>query len=443
MSAGAETGGKSLGLATCTALVIGNMVGSGFFIAPAALARFGGTALVGWAVMAVGAVCLGMVFARLARIAPATGGPYAYTRMGFGRFAGFLIAWGYWISIWASLPAIAAALVGYLGALFPALADHRLLRFAIGFGSIWGVALVNLRGVKEAGMFQVVTTYTKIVPFLAIALLGLLWVDWGAFTPLNPTGEPFLSALAATAPLTMFAFLGIESATVPAGDVIDPRRTIPRATVIGTLVSALIYLLGTAVVMGVIPRETLMRSHAPFADAATAMWGGWAGTVIALAAVISSLGALNGWTLMLAQVPMAAAQDGAMPAVFGQLSARGVPARGLLISVSLSTALALVSTSGSGALVAFYDLVVNLSTDAAMVPYVFCCVVEAILFVHRKPISRALRVGPFTPVSIVAFVFSLGTIYGAGASAGMWSLILILLAAPVWTFLRGAPSNPE
>ncbi|MGH6906059.1 MAG: amino acid permease, partial [Geminicoccaceae bacterium] len=206
----------ALGLATCTALVIGNMVGSGFFIAPSALAPYGTTALIGWAVMAVGAMCLGMVFARLARIAPATGGPYAYTRMGFGRFAGFLIAWGYWISIWASLPAMAAALVGYLRVLIPALAGQRTLNIAIGLGAIWAVALVNLRGVKEAGLVQVVTTYTKIVPFIAIAAFGLFWVDWQTFETINPSGEPFLSALAATAPLTMFAFLGIESATVPA-----------------------------------------------------------------------------------------------------------------------------------------------------------------------------------------------------------------------------------
>ncbi len=225
---------------------------------------------------------------------------------------------------------------------------------------------------------------------------------------------------------------------MPAGDVIDPEKTIPRATLIGTVVSALIYLFGTAVVMGVIPRETLMHSAAPFADAARVMWGGWAATVIALAAVISSLGALNGWTLMLAQVPMAAARDGAMPAVFGQLSPRGVPARGLLISVGLSTMLLLLATSGASALVAFYDVIVNLSTDAAMIPYVFCCGVEAILYATRQKVSRALRVGPFTPVAIVAFVFSMGTIYGAGATAGMWSLILVLLATPVWVFLRRA-----
>ena len=320
---GDETGQRSLGLTTCTALVIGNMVGSGFFIAPSALARFGTTALIGWAVMAIGAICLGMVFARLARIAPATGGPYAYTRMGFGRFAGFLVAWGYWISIWASLPAMAAALVGYLAALVPGLVDHRILAIGIALGAMWGVALVNLRGVKEAGLFQVATTFTKLVPFISIAVLGLFWVDWHSFETLNPSGQPFFSALAATAPLTMFAFLGIESATVPAGDVIDPRRT-----------------------------------------------------------------------------------------------------------------------PGTSALVAFYDLIVNLSTDAAMVPYVFCSVVEAVLYVNRRPVSRALRIGPFMPVAIVAFVFSMGTIYGAGAGAGMWSLILILLAGPVWVFLRSAASVP-
>jgi amino acid transporter len=439
---GAE-GGRSLGLTACTALVIGNMVGSGFFIAPSALAPYGTTAIIGWGVMAVGAVCLGLVFARLARIAPATGGPYAYTRMGYGRFAGFLIAWGYWISIWASLPAMAAALVGYLGKLIPGLGQHRALCIGIGLGSMWLVTVINIRGVKEAGIFQSVTTYAKLVPFVAISVFGLAWVDWTTFAVLNPSDQPFLGALAATAPLTMFAFLGIESATVPAGDVIDPERTIPLSTVLGTLVAAAIYILGTTVVLGVIPRETLAKSTAPFADAASVMWGEWAGIVIAVAAIVSSLGALNGWTLMLGQVPMAAAADGAMPGVFGRMSRRGVPALGLVISVGLSTLLVMLETSGSGAMVAFYNLIVQLSTDAAMIPYVFCSVVEAVLFVTRRPLSRALRIGPYMPISLVAFVFSIGTIYGSGATAGMWALILMLLAAPVWAFLARSRSGDE
>jgi amino acid transporter len=266
-------------------------------------------------------------------------------------------------------------------------------------------------------------------------VFGLFWVDWTTFETINPSGKPLLGALAATAPITMFAFLGLEYATVPAGHVIDPTRTIPRATVLGTLIAASVYILGTTVVIGVIPRETLMLSSAPFADAARVMWGDWAAIVIAVAAIISSLGALNGWTLMLSQVPMAAARDGAMPAIFACVSARGVPAHGILISMTLATLLLLVDAAGTKAMAVFYNLIVNLSTDAAMIPYVFCSVVEAILFINRNPLSRALNIGPYVPIGIVAFVFSVGTIYGAGADAGMWSLILLLLAVPVWIHL--------
>lgn len=433
----------SLGLAACTALVVGNMVGSGFFLAPAALAPYGAVAIFGWLVMAVGAICLGLVFARLARLIPATGGPYAYTRLGFGNFAGFVIAWGYWISIWVSLPAIAAALVGYLGVLVPALRERPLTNLGIALGTMWLVTAVNLRGVRHAGTFAMATVYTKLVPFLSIALIGLFWVDWGAFIPVNPTEHSFLTALTATAPLTMFAFLGLESATVPAGDVLDPRRTIPRATVLGLGIATLVYVLGTLVVMGVLPREHLLHSSAPFSDAARVMWGSWAGTVVAVAAIISSLGALNGWTLMLAQVPMAAARDGTFPSLFGQLSPKGVPARGLVLSMSLASGLFILQVSGSTALIALYDFLVDLSTDAAMLPYVFCCFVEAILFLGKHPASRARRIGPYMPIAIVAFLFSMWTIFGAGPEAGMWGLILILLGLPFYVYLRASDLAQE
>ncbi len=424
----------SLGLATCTALVIGNMIGSGFFIAPSALAPYGAMAIIGWGVMAVGAVCLGLVFARLARLVPATGGPYAYTRMGFGRFAGFFVAWGYWISIWSALPAMAAALVGYLAKLFPG-AMGPVVAPAIGVVAIWLVASINIHGVKSAGLFQAITTYTKLVPFVAIGVFGLFWVDWSSFTTVNPSGRPFMSSLAAISPIIMFAFLGVESATVPAGDVIDPHRTIPRATILGTLITAAVYILCTTVVLGVMPLDQLAASGAPFSDAAEIIWGKWAGTIIALAAIISSLGALSGWTLLMGQVPMAAARDGLMPDMFGELSSSGSPYKGLLISASLATGLLLMEASGTGALIAFYNFIVNLSTDAAMIPYIFCCCVEAILVSRRDEVAATFRVGPFTPVALVALVFSLATIYGAGAVAGMWALILILLAAPVWVFV--------
>ena len=433
-------GKAALGLAACTAVVVGNMVGSGFYLSPAAVAPYGLLAIVMWVVMGIGAVCLGLTFARLAAIVPATGGPYAYTRMAYGDFAGFLVAWGYWISIWASLPAIALAFTGALLNVFPAL-QTKAIALALTLGAIWAVVLVNLRGVKAAGLFAELTTYTKLVPFAAIAFIGLFYVRAEHLSDFNPSGEPLLAAAAALAPLTMFAYLGLESATVPAGDVRDPARTIPRATVIGIALAAALYVLGTVVVLGVVPREQLLRSVAPFADAARIMWGSWGAGAVALAVIISSIGALSGWTLMMGQVPMAAAQDSLFPPAFGRLSARGVPAAGIVLSAALATGLVAVQAAGSPGLRAFYDLIVALSTMAAVIPYAFCALALRLVAASR---GQKLRLGP---VELIAFLFALFTVYGCGPQAVLYGLMLLLAGIPVFVWQRaraaGAAPGPE
>src|SRR6476620_2947740 len=186
--------GKSLGLAACTAVVVGNMVGSGFYLSPSATAPYGMLAILAWIVMGAGAICLGLTFARLAGIAPATGGPYAYTRLAYGDFAGFLIAWGYWISIWASLPAIAFAFAGAVMNLAPDLLLNKPMALGLTLGAIWLVGLINLRGVKTAGIFAEITTYGKLVPFAAVALVGLFYVRSENIPALNPTGGSLLVA---------------------------------------------------------------------------------------------------------------------------------------------------------------------------------------------------------------------------------------------------------
>ena len=364
-------GKKSLGVAACTAIVVGNMVGSGFYLSPAAVAPYGNLAILAWVVMGAGAICLGLTFAKLARIAPATGGPYAYARMAYGDFMGFLIAWGYWISIWASLPVIAIAFAGAVMNLFPGV-QGRTMAVALTLAAIWAVVLINLRGVKAAGIFAEITTYSKLLPFGAIALIGLFYIDLSHFQEFNPSGTSVLTASAALAPLTMFAFLGLESATVPAGDVVDAKRTIPLSTVLGITIAASLYVLGTIAVMGIMPREQLVTSLAPFSDAAQVMWGPWGATAISLAVILSSIGALNGWTLLMGQVPMAAAHDGSFPSFFGRLSPRGVPATGIVVSALFATVLVLTQAAGSSGFSAFYTLVVGLSTMTAVIPYAFC-----------------------------------------------------------------------
>lgn len=434
---------KALGLLACTALIIGNMVGSGFYLSPASLASYGLLAIAGWLVMGFGAVCLGLVFARLAHASPATGGPYAYTRAAYGDFAGFIVAWGYWISIWASLPAIAVAFTGYLAGFAPLLKSHRGLAIVVTLAVIWSVVLINMLGVRKAGIFQSVTTIAKLVPFFGIATLGLLWVHPRNFAIFNPSGKPLFQASAAVAPLIMFAYLGLESATVPAGDVRDPGRTIPRATLLGISSAALLYVLGTITVMGVIPREQLERSSSPFADASAAMWGPWAGALIAVAALISSLGALNGWTLLMGQIPMAAAHDGLLPSWFGRRSKRDVPANAILVSAGLATALLLIQASGANGLVAFYNFVVNLSTMAAVIPYAFCALAGVIILRNPEAGETQRKQSSFRLIEIIAFVFAIFTIYGCGAEAVLYGLLLLLLGIPVYVGMRSRVAAPR
>ena len=415
------------------------MVGSGFYLSPAAVAPYGNLAIIAWVVMGFGAVCLGLTFAKLARLAPATGGPYAYTRMAYGDFAGFLIAWGYWISIWTSLPVIALAFAGAVMDLFPAL-HNRPMAVILTLAAIWAVVFVNLRGVKAAGIFSEVTTYTKLVPFAAIALIGLFFIDISHFSEFNPSGKSLLGASAALAPLTMFAFLGLESATVPAGDVRNPKRTIPLSTVLGIVIAALLYVLGTIAVMGLVPREQLVHSVAPFSDAARVLWGSWGATVISFAIILSAIGALNGWTLLMGQVPMAAAQDRLFPPLFGRLSPRGVPAFGIIVSAVFATLLVLSQVAGPPGFSEVYTLIVGLSTMAAVIPYAFCALATGLVAAYAAgggPVPR------LTVVEAIAFIFAVFTLYGCGAQAVLFGLIMLVLGIPVYVWQRRRAGQAE
>jgi arginine:agmatine antiporter len=423
---------KSLGVSACTAIVIGNMVGSGFYLSPASLAPYGNLAILAWAIMGAGAICVGLTFAKLARLAPATGGPYAYTRMAYGDFAGFLIAWGLWISIWSSLPVVAIAFAGAVFDLFPGLRS-RPMAVAFTLGAIWAVVLINLRGVKEAGLFSQVTTYTKLIPFAAIAVVGLFFIDPSNLSEFNPSGKSLLQATAALAPLTMFAFLGLESATIPAGDVINPKRTIPLSTVLGITIAALLYVFGTTAVMGLVPREQLVHSVAPFSDAARVIWGNAGAAAISIAVIISALGALNGWTLLMGQVPMAAARDELFPPLFARLSTQGVPAFGIVLSAIFATLLVLSQVAGPPGFKTFYELVVGLSTMAAVIPYAFCALATGLVAAYVAGSGPVPRLGP---IEVIAFVFSVFTLYGCGAKAVLFGTIMLVLGIPVYVWQR-------
>jgi len=410
------------------------MIGSGIFLLPAALAAYGGISLMGWLFTTGGAMLLALVFAHLGRTAPQAGGVYAYTRAGFGDLAGFLVAWGYWISIWCGNAAIATALAGYVGVFIPPLSQNPLLSGLTAAGAIWLLSWVNAMGVRVAGIVQLITTVLKLLPLVAIGTLGLVFFRPENFSPLNRSGETALSAITATATLTLWAFTGLESATIPADNIVDPRRTIPRATILGTLSAAAVYVLGSVAVMGVISPEVLARSTAPFADAAGTMWGSWASYAVAAGAAISCIGALNGWILLQGQLPFAAARDGLFPAPFARLSRRGTPVLGIAISSALATIL--ISMNYTQGLVEMFTFILLLATLTTLVPYVFCSAADAIFTIGRGNNLTGGRRARLLWIPGLAFLYSLWAIGGSGRDTVYWGFLLLLAGIPLYVWMR-------
>ncbi len=429
---------RKLGTPSATALVVGNMIGSGIFLLPASLAAFGGISIWAWLFTAAGSFLLAMVFANLGRAYPRTGGPYEYSRRAFGDFVGFQTAWGYWIAAWVGNAAIAVAFVGYLGHFFDVFGNDgsKVWQAIAAGGAIWLLTWVNSRGIRQAGFVQNATTVLKILPLAAIALLGLFWFDSGNFPALNATtdGSSTFGALTGAATLTLWAFIGLESATVPAEDVAHPRRAIPRATLWGTGVTALVYVLGTLAVMGAIPAGTLASSTAPFADAATAMWGSVWGDVVALGAIVATFGCLNGWILIQGQVPFAAARDRLFPKQFAVKNRHGTPAFGLVVSSVLITLLMLTNYNAS--LVNRFTDMILLATLATLIPYAYTAAADLLLVLTDRASFAARRVAVDLVVAFTAFAYAAWTIVGAGYQAVTWGFVLLLAGIPVYVWIR-------
>ena len=421
---------RAIGFWTAVALVMGNMIGSGVFLLPASLAPHGGISLVGWLVSTAGAVMLALVFARLAGFNPAAGGPYAFTRQAFGNLAGFLVAWGYWISVWCANAALAVAFVGYLDPFIPSLVRSPAAAAMMAIATVWLLTGVNIRGVHAAGRVQLATTLLKILPLAVVGIAGIAVANPSHFAVTDTTTRGMLAGVTATATLTLWAFLGLECATIPAGCIRNPASTIPRATVAGTLLAAVLYIVSTVGVMGALAPSDLMRSTAPFADAARTVGGHTLAQAVALGAAISCFGALNGWILIVGQLPMAVAGDGLFPRAFAHLSGRGTPARGMIIAGVLTTAL--IAMNYSRSLVDLFTFIILLSTLSVLVPYVFCSLAG---FILQRQDARMRMPAAASAIAALAFGYSLWAIGGAGADVVYWGFLLLMSGLPVYAWI--------
>jgi len=431
---------RSMGLWMATALVIGNMVGSGIFTLPAVLAGEAGPAsIVALTLTAVGAMLLALVFANLGRAHPKTGGPYYFARRAFGDFVGFQTAWAYWIAAWVGNAAIAVAFAGYLGVFWGRLHSTNWLQAIVAVAAIWLFTLVNIAGARETGMAQVFTTLLKFVPLAVIGIAGLFYLHGGNYTPFTVHGG-FDWHVNAAATLALWAFIGLESATVPAEEVKNPEKTIPRATILGTLATTLLYLVALVAIVGVLSQAALAGSSAPFADAANAIWGGtflgltW-GKWIALVAMAATLGALNGWIMLTARVSLAAADDGLFPKRFGRVHGeRKTPIFGLVVSSVLVSGLVLYGWNQSFAN-RFTDVVL-LATWMTLIAYAYAAAAEVVLFYRERELFSWAKLTRDTVIAGLAFAYSLWAIWGSGEEWLAKGFMLLLLGIPVYVWMK-------
>ena len=412
---------NKIGLLPAILMVAGNMMGSGVFMLPANLAGIGSIAIIGWLITVVGAIALGLVFAKLTEVTTAAGGPYAYARKAFGDYMGYQTNLVYWLANVIGNVGLAVAGLGYLTPFFPALRDPLVMALAQ-IAVIWFFTYANILGPRVVGRMQGITTTVALFPIVGVALLGWFWFNPETYMEgWNVSGESSLTAVGMTLNFTLWAFIGVESASVSTAVVKNPAKNVPIATVVGVLLAAVCYVLSSSAIMGIIPNKELVSSSAPFSQAVSIALGSTAGQIVALCAAVGCLGSLAGWTLLVGQTAQAAAKDGLFAGIFARVNRRGVPSAGLAIVAGIMTLQVLATMSPTAS--EQFGKIASIAVIMTLLPYIYSSV--AIKILGREKMSD--RDGLFyTIVGLIAAVYSLSAMIGSNSEQTRWALIFVI-----------------
>jgi arginine:agmatine antiporter len=421
---------RKMSLLQATMLVAGNMIGTGVFLLPVNLASVGGISVFGWLVATAGAAALGLVFAKLGELDPQEGGPYAYARDFLGPYVGFQTNYVYWFGNWIGNIAIAIAAVGYLAEFIPRISTPPASVFATA-GVIWLLTFANIRGPRVVGWLETWTMSLALIPILGIAFLGWIWFNPEIFRGgWNVSGGSNAHAITRAASIALWAYMGIESAAVSAGVIENPKRNIPLATLIGLGLSAVVYILSSTVIMGIIPNAELQKSHAPFAEAARLAIGTPAVVIVSLCAILKSVGSLGGWMLLVGQSAKAAADDGMFPKVFGRMNRYGVPGAGLAIVAVLMTVVLFATMSPT--IAGQFSRLIDLAVILAVIPYIYSSVAVVKVVFDRHLPTRTFQT--YKWIAIAAVIYCLWTVLGGDPPTVVNAMVALLISVPLYPF---------
>jgi APA family basic amino acid/polyamine antiporter len=424
---------RGVSLLGAIALIVSNMVGTSIYTLPASLARsVGPLGLVAWLVTAAGYLFVALVYARLGTRYPRTGGPYVYAREAFGEFAGFQTVWSYWISATIGNAGIAVGVVGYVVGFSHALATSGLAQFALAQAILWILCLINVLGVKHGARLQIAILFLNVVPLLLLSLAALRSFEPANLEPFTPHGW---SALPLGVALIVWAYSGIESATVPAEEVSAPETTISKSTLIGYVLGTVVFLLTALAVAGVLTNDEVASSARPIALAAERAIGGWAAWVISIGAIIAGIGTLNGWILMAGRIPVSAANDGLFFERFARIHPRfHTPAFSLVVATAIASAL--LFTLLSKGLLGTFEFIVQLAVLTTLLPHLYAAAAELMLVQRAPERYSSLEKRRIRVTASIAFAFVLFTIYGVGPETCMWGFLAILAGTPLYVWFK-------
>jgi APA family basic amino acid/polyamine antiporter len=409
---------------------------------PAVLAGAGTSSLLVLGVIAAGAMLLAVLFGQLTRRIPNTdGGLYAYARHEFGDFAGYLTGWCYWIQAWAGNAAIVSAWVFYVDALF-GIKPSGMGNWGIALAGLWIPAAVNLAGVRQMAWFQNLTVVLKFLPLLFVGVVGWFFVSKANFGAFNASGGSLYSAIGIAAGVALFSFIGVEVAAVTAKRVTNPKVNVGRASLIGTGASAILYLAVSAAVMGLVPHHELVNSTAPFVTAFEVIFshGAWAGKLVAALAVASGIGALNGWTLVTAEVSRAAADDGLFPRAFARTDRNGTARFAVVAAAALPSLLMLWSYTTKTGLTVFTDLV-SLTVVTVAIPYLFSACAQLTYLASRRRRVQGWALARDAAVAGAGVLFSMWVTFAAGYQSVYQALIVVLAGIVLYAFINARRDN--
>ncbi|MGL5768319.1 MAG: histidine-histamine antiporter [Plesiomonas shigelloides] len=427
-----------IGVLALTLVTASNMMGSGVFMLPTNLAGIGSISIYGWLITIVGVMSLALVFAKTSLINPKDGGIVAYANDAFGPFIGFQSTICYWISAWIGNVALLVAGVGYLSFFFPELKDPTI-------GSItaicilWAFIALASFGANVATKAQSFTALCGLIVILGVGLVGWAWFNPQTYSQVyNGTGGSNMHAILSAASIALWGFLGVESAVVASGQVKDPEKTVPKATVNGLLITSVCYVGSCAVIMGIVPHEVLIKSPAPFAAAAQYMFGPMAGNIASALSIIACFGSISGWLILQSEAPKAGAKSGLFPKFFGEVNKNNVPMKSLIFTGVLMSIVLLMTASPN--LADQFQIIILMSVFASLLPYMYAIIALPIIMAAKK-LDTGRKFYVYALLTALGMIYSIFALLGSGNDSIFWGVVMLLCTIPLYSFVAAKKAH--